>query len=352
MCPAAGAPVSWTVPPIATVGELARRLNLSVGELGWFAGLRREKSTAPDRPLRHYNYRWLAKRNGSLRLVESPKLRLKLIQRHLLATVLDHVPPHDVAHGFRRGRSILSFTTPHVGRAALLRVDLKDFFPSITRSRVLAIFLTAGYPEAVAMLLAGICTHRTPHEVLRTGKQDGTGPVSRSARLLYDIPHLPQGAPTSPALANLAAYRLDCRLSGLARAAGAAYTRYADDLVFSGGPNFSRGTERFLLRVAAIVLEEGFEVNHRKTRLMRPAVSQRAAGIVLNAHPNLPRRQFDELKAILHNCVKTGPADQNRDGGVDFHAHLAGRIAHVALINPAKGAKLRMLFDKVDWSRD
>jgi RNA-directed DNA polymerase len=113
--------------------------------------------------------------------------------------------------------------------------------------------------------------------------------------VLYQRPHLPQGAPTSPALANLAADRLDCRLAGLAAACGARYTRYADDLVFSGPQPFARMVQRFYIAVCAIALEEGFEVHTGKTRIMHQSVSQRAAGAVLNQHVNAPRAKYDRL---------------------------------------------------------
>src|SRR5262249_19106432 len=145
---------------------------------------------------------------------------------------------------------------------------------------------------------------------------------------LYRRPHLPQGAPTSPALANLAAYRLDARLAGLAESVDAQYTRYADDLVFSGGATFARTIGRFPVHVAAVALEEGFAVQHRKTRVMRQGVRQRAAGVVLNRRINLPRADYDQIKAILCNCLRHGPQGQNRAGVDDFRAHLSGRIAH------------------------
>ena len=236
-----------------------------------------------------------------------------------------------------------SFVAPHVGRRVVLKMDLRDFFPSITAARVLAVFMTAGYPEDVARLLAGLCTNTVPREVMRAMEQasPARGPEAWRSRRLFDEPHLPQGAPTSPALANLCAYRLDVRLRGLAEAAGADYTRYADDLVFSGDDEFARSVRSFHIRVAAIALEEGFAVQHHKTRAMRQGVRQKAAGVVLNRHPNVPREDFDRLKATLHNCLKHGPAGQDRAGLPDFRAHLMGRIAHVAALNPARGERLK-----------
>ena len=213
MAPAPGPPASWQVPAITSPAGLAGFLELEPAELDWFADCQARERSAAVEPLRHYRYRWVAKPSGSRRLIEAPKPRLKQLQRRLLDEIMVHIPPHEAAHGFRPGRSVLSFVEPHVGQTIVLKMDLRDFFVSITSGRVMAIFLTAGYPEPVARLLTGLCTNTVP---LLVWNQEGPLELdpSRSAagwqaRRLYRQPHLPQGAPTSPALANLAAHRLD-----------------------------------------------------------------------------------------------------------------------------------------------
>jgi len=347
MAPAPGPPSTWPVPAITTPSALAGFLGLDPGHLDWLADLRGLERLAPDGPARRYDYRWQAKRSGAPRLIEAPRPRLKAAQRRLLDGVLGAIPPHEAAHGFRPGRSVRTFVEPHAGRAVVLKVDLHDFFPSITSVRVAALFRTAGYPDAVARLLTGLCTNRAPSSLWRG--PDGPPSADPATRRLYRGRHLPQGAPTSPSLANLCAYRLDCRLAGLARSAGASYTRYADDLAFSGDDDLARSIGRFATEVAAIALEERFPLNHRKTRVMRRGVRQVLAGAVVNDRPNVARDDFDALKATLHNCLRHGPSTQDRAGLVDFRAHLLGRIAHVATLNPARAAKLRAAFDRVAW---
>jgi RNA-directed DNA polymerase len=200
-------------------------------------------------------------------------------------------------------------------------MDLRDFFPSIGRARVQAVFRTLGYPERVADILGGLCTNAAP-----TG-----GP-------LYQQPHLPQGAPTSPALANVCFYRADCRLSGLASAAALQYTRYADDLAFSG----SSISGALVPRIGAIAQEEGFAVQFRKTRLMRQGVRQHLAGLVVNEICNVKRDEYDRLKATLYNCARHGPNGQSKDV-------LTGRVSFVESVNPARGRKLRLLLDAIEW---
>jgi len=301
------------VPSLSTAAELADWLRVTVSELDWFADLKCLVRHARQGKLLHYHFRLLAKRFGAMRLIESPKPRLKAIQRRLLREILDRVAPHDAAHGFRRGRSITTFAAPHVGQSVVARMDLKDFFPCISRARSAALTRTIGYPERVAELLAGLCTSAAPSWVWNLGDEALSLEAKRTARARYAVPHLPQGAPTSPAIANLCAYRLDCRLTGLVQSAGARYTRYADDLAFSGDREFARRVNRFLIHVAATVAEEGFCVHHRKTRIMRDGVRQHVAGVVVNRRINVRRCEYDRLKAVLTTAValelraKTGP---------------------------------------------
>jgi hypothetical protein len=271
------------------------------------------------------------------------------MQRKILAEILEPIPAHPAAHGFLKGRSIKTFAAPHVGRRVVLRMDLREFFPSLHGGRVQALFRTAGYPDRVADLLAGLCANAVPRDVWKQAAAAIDPVALHEARQLYAWPHLPQGAPSSPALANLCAYRIDCRLSGLARAAGAEYTRYADDLAFSGGEPFEHCVDRFAVHVAAILLEEGFAVHHRKTRIMRQGVRQYLAGVVTNERVNVVRADFDRLKATLTNCVKHGPQSQNREAHPAFRQHLAGRVAFVEMINPQKAARLHRIFDRIDW---
>lgn len=348
MAPARGIHLAAEIPALTTPGELARWLGITPVELDWFADCFGRERLRQAGPLRHYRYLWIPKSSGRKRLLEIPKPRLKSFQRRILDEILAAVAPHEAAHAFRAGYSTASCAGPHVGQRVVLRVDLRDFFPSIRSRRVLALFHTLGYPEGVARLLAGLCTNSAPSDVIATESPAGS---IGTARTPFEVPHLPQGAPTSPALANLCAFRLDCRLAGLARGTGVNYTRYADDLIFSGDRRFERSLTRFRVLVCAILLEDGFSIRRRKTRMMRSGCRQEVTGIVVNRRLNVPRDEFDRLKAILHNCTLSGgPHSQNREGHERFHEHLRGRIAYVEMIHPARGARLRALFDRIDWS--
>ncbi|MFO0454053.1 MAG: reverse transcriptase family protein [Pseudomonadota bacterium] len=317
-------------------------------QLAWTRTFRADPEPRSSRLL-HYHRRWIARRSGPPRLIEAPKAGLKQIQQRLLHGLLDHVPAHPAAHGFVRGRGITTLAAPHRGTACVLRLDLRDFFASITRRRVRAVFSALGYPVDTAQHLAALSTVATPLPLLRELLHAGAAGAALHERLRQ--PHLPQGAPSSPALANLVAFRLDARLAGLARRFGASYTRYADDLLFSGGAEFARGSARCAEWVAKIVTQEGFALAAAKTRRMRQGTRQHAAGMVLNVHAAVSRAERDQLEAQLHNCVQRGPSTQNRAGIADLRGHLRGRIAHVRHCHAPHTNHLQALFDRIDWSR-
>jgi RNA-directed DNA polymerase len=343
------AAVGWDVPAIESVTALATWLRVDINDLFWLADLKGLGAKLGRPLLAHYHYRPVNKSTGGVRLLEIPKPRLKALQRRILAGILERIPPHPAVHGFVKSRSIKTHAAHHVGQRVVLRMDLQDFFPSFPAARIAALFRIAGYPESVADLLAGLCTNSVPRKLLAQITSSMTYDNLREARDIYERPHLPQGAPTSPLLANLCAYRMDCRLSGLANSVGANYTRYADDLAFSGDSACARSAERFSIHVAAILMEEGFRVNHRKTRTMRQGVRQYLAGVVANARINVPRPDFDRLKAILTNCVRKGPDAENRDAHPQFRSHLDGRVSFVESIHEERGAKLRAVFERIDW---
>ena len=335
------------VPKLTSPGDLAQWLGVEPGQLDWLADARRQHGVTNIPVLQHYLYTFVPKRTGPPRLIEAPKPRLMAIQRRILREILDLTPAHDRAHGFVRGRSCVTAAQRHAGECVVVTVDLEAFFPTTPIARVHGIFRSLGYPWAVARLLTGLCATCTPASILLEA-HDARLHEWR-LRKLYGAPHLPQGAPTSPALANLAAWRLDQRLAGLANSLDADYTRYADDLAFSGDEAFAGRTGAFLAAVERIAADEGYGLNHRKTRVMRRNNRQRITGVVVNDHLNAPRAAYDQLKATLHNCARRGPEGQNRSGVSDFRAHLDGRVRWVETLNPQRGARLRRIFETIRW---
>lgn len=320
------------LPLLATPADVAAALGLSIPRLRWLCFHAEATATL------HYVTFEIAKRSGGTRLLASPHAQLEAAQRWILEHVLAKLPVTAHAHGFVAGRSTVSNARPHVGKHVVVNLDLKDFFPSITFPRVRGLFESLGLSPAAATLLALLCTEAPRTAMTFDGKKYWVAAGDRA---------LPQGACTSPAISNLVTRKLDRRLAGAAAKLGWAYTRYADDLSFSAGAEAATRTSLLFARVRAIVGEEGFTVNEAKGRVQRAARRQSVTGVVVNDKLAFPRDELRRLRALLHQAKQTGLAAQNRDGRPDFEAHLLGKIAYIAMIDPAKGAALRAAFDAV-----
>jgi retron-type reverse transcriptase len=234
--------------------------------------------------------------------------------------------------------SVVTNASQHMNSSVVINADLKDFFPSITFVRVKGLFESLGYSPAVATILALLCTEcpRTSLQLAGTIYHAASGPRS-----------LPQGACTSPALSNLIATKLDRRMSAMALKLGWRYSRYADDLTWSttGEPSPSIGY--VLGRIRHIAQDEGFELNHDKTRIQRQSQRQTVTGVVVNDQLNVPRETIRRVRAILHNAQKTGLAAQNKDQHPHFESWLLGMIGWINMVNPTQGEKLKLQLGKL-----
>ncbi|MBC5782330.1 RNA-directed DNA polymerase [Ramlibacter sp. USB13] len=289
-----------------TPADLAAWLGVPLERLEWLVGRAQDfrETQAGRTRSAHYHPLLKAKRSGGLRLIEIPKPALKQVQQKLLSGLLDAIPTHESVHGFVRGRSAISHAREHAGRAVVIAFDLRDFFNSIGVARVRALWRTLGYAEGVAEALARLTTTRTPLAVRERLVEAGGIDFMAAKRLASR--HLPQGAPTSPALANLCAFGLDLRLDGLAWRFGAHYSRYADDIVFSGPRELAARSRNLQAWVEAIVRAEGFTLHPGKTRRMRAHHRQQVTGVVVNERPNVARDAYDRLRARLHSCAASG----------------------------------------------
>jgi retron-type reverse transcriptase len=318
------------LPILATPGDVAQAMDIGIPQLRWLA-FHSQSATRT-----HYVAFSVPKRSGGTRQLAAPHRKLRAAQKWILANILRKVPLHDAAHGFVPGRCTRTNAEPHVGRSVVLNADLEDFFPSITFSRVKGAFRWLGYLPAVATILALLCTEAPRKKVIYDGT---TYFVASGPRVL------PQGACTSPTLSNLVCRRLDKRLAGLAARLGWSYTRYADDLTFSGSGEAAGKIGYVLARLRHIAAEEGFQINEKKTRVQRQSTRQSVTGVVVNARPGAPRPLVRRLRAILHRARREGLKAQNRQNLPHFESWLAGMIAYVSMLNPEQGRKLRGEFD-------
>lgn len=317
------------VPQLPTVGCLAEWLLLPTDRLEYLADRHCRFEEHGETAINHYHYVLKKKKANGIRLIEAPKQNLKLVQRQILRGIIEKLPSHADAFGFVKGRNCLQAASRHAREDVVVCFDLRNFFASIGSGRVFGLFRCLGYPNSVAQYLTALCTTSTPPRILERLNFDD--------RSSYQKPHLPQGSPASPGLANHVSFGLDRRLSAFANSLDCHYSRYADDLSFSGDGHIVGS----LLRVVPqIVRDEGFAINQAKTRLMRNTSRQTVTGVVVNEHLNIDRNLYDHLKAVIHACGKT---DDRRLLDPAFRASIAGKIDWVETVNPRRGQKLRQL---------
>ncbi len=310
------------LPAFDSVEDIAEKMGISVAELRFLAFDRKVSKVC------HYRHLEIPKKTGGVRMISAPMPRLKRAQYWILDNILNTQEPHDAAHGFRSGRSILTNAEKHVGQEVVVNLDLKNFFPTITYRRVKGLFVSMGYAEAEAAVLGLICTEAERETLTVDGEKLYVAQGDRKT---------PQGAPTSPAIANLVTRRLDKRLTGLAASFDLTYTRYADDLTFSGAEPGGNRIGPLLRAVGLIVGDEGFVVHPDKTRVMRKGSRQEVTGLVVNDKASVPRKDRRAFRAWLHQARQNGgpstsfrtgnPLDSGR-GYASFLHMVGGPEAH------------------------
>ncbi|MFT5468335.1 MAG: RNA-directed DNA polymerase [Verrucomicrobiales bacterium] len=333
----------FRLPAMNSAADLARAMGVSIGELRFLAFNRDVSKTT------HYRQFLMPKKSGGDRLISAPMPRLKAAQHWILEQLLVQVPVHDAAHGFVRDRSILTNAQEHCGRDLVINLDLRDFFPTVSYPRVKGLFRKLGYSEQLATVLGLLCTEPEVDELEMDGE---TFYLSTSDR------HLPQGAPTSPAITNLLCFRLDKRMTGVAASLGFHYTRYADDMSFSSlDPSALASIKKLLWRVRSVVEDEGFVLHPDKTRIMRRGSRQEVTGLTVNEKPAIPRRDFRRFRALLQQVEKDGPGGKHWRGGKShLLASIRGYANFIRMVDAERGSnyveRAQQLLVKHGWSHE
>lgn len=262
--------------------------------------------------LKHYRP-FIKKRQGKKpRVIDNPSKDLKTIQRKILERLLSRGDIGEHLHGSLKGRSARTNAEKHLGKPNVVRIDISDFFPSVDDRKIYEIWLGLGFAAPPARLLTALTTFKN---------------------------YLPQGAPTSSMLANLVLKHADQDLLAAAQAAGCTYTRYVDDLVFSGD------SPQGLVQVAVSALQRsGFRVSRKKLQIMPSRLLQEVTGLGVNAGagPSVPRYKRDRVRADIHQLARTQPDETFQKKLNSF----AGRIKHIESTNPGSAKSLRRLLDK------
>jgi RNA-directed DNA polymerase len=254
-------------------------------------------------PKKYYREFHLAKASGGKRKIRAPRTFLKAVQKFILRSILQtqSLPPY--VTGFVRRRNIIQNARMHHRAKYLLNVDLKDFFGSVHSARVVRIFRKIGFSDSMAGVLTRLCT--------------------------YDD-SLPQGAPTSPYLANLAFAQADASITKLSTSLGITYSRYADDMTFSCPKRFPKNFEE---RVRVIAKRSGFDFNYKKTRYSRPGQSKLVTGFLVNEKVQPPRETRKRIRAMFHRAWADPDTAQAR------RASLLGWASFVKSYDPELGSR-------------
>lgn len=255
------------------------------------------------------------------REIVAPSLKLKRRQRWILENILEKIPLSQYCHGFVHGRSIVTNARTHIGKDRILTMDIQDFFPSIKEEQVREVFQSAGYSFSAAERLTEICCFQ--------GK-------------------LPQGAPSSPYLANLFCRKMDGELGEIARKYELIYTRYADDMTFSGDKDLE-----FLIPLVEDTLQKyGFSANKEKTRIGKN--HKMVTGLLIEENTlKVPKYFKRRLKQEIYYCKKFGVFSHLQNTGeinrVNFREYLYGKAYYIKMVEPKTGEKFLKDLDSIQW---
>lgn len=309
-----------SLPLLHSPADLANAMGISTEDLVWLCYERGVTQTD------HYSRFEIPKRSGGNRLISSPKPKMRQAQVWINDQVLSKLNPSRYAFAFRPGVSIVDNARIHADKRVVVKMDLEDFFPSLTFPRVRGYFEFIGYNPGIATLLALLCTDAPRVRVTFKGQSEVVAVGPRS---------LPQGACTSPALANLIASRLDVRLARFAESCTDfwVYTRYADDLTFSTKSE-SPEIGRFMAAIRNIVADEKLKVNSKKTRIMRHPKRQSVTGLIVGPDVRIPKATIKKMRSLFHNISTNGHELVSTALGKDALSVARGYWSYLYMVQP------------------
>ncbi len=310
------------LPVLHNVEDLAKAMSIPVGELRFLSFTRKHSKIS------HYKRFQMAKKSGGYRLISAPMPKLKKAQHWILEHILNKVTVHDNAHGCVIGKSIKTNATPHIGKAVVINQDFQNFFPSVTYNRIKGVFLSIGYSHQIATILSLLCSEPKILDVSLLGEDYY---AQRGERFL------PQGSPCSPAITNILCRKLDFRLSGLAKKYDFEYTRYVDDITFSGDKDSLSKITPLLKYSRKIVKDENFKLHPEKLRVMKRNAKQEVTGVVVNEKANISKTSLKRFRALLFQIEKDGIEGKSWNNGGNVLAQIDGYANFIYQIDEVKG---------------
>lgn len=341
---------------IARYTQYAERLQqrglpviFDIGHLAHNMGISKEKLLAITKNKDYYYY-LMPKKNGGMRRIIVSNDDLKAVQRWINRRILQSIEPLNCVTGFVKGKSIVDNARIHENKKYILNLDMQDFFESITKERVERLFYQLGYRQELAVFMADVCTTILNKDYIKW--KLGEERARYFEPLMHKTePFLVQGAPTSPAIANLICYGMDKKLMKYAARHGINYSRYADDITFSSDDITQLPKIGYIKR---LMKEEHFALNETKTRLLKGGMRQEVTGLLINERVRVSRAYKKDIYRHLHFCLKYGGLNHfahiksNRKISKDW---ILGRIFYVNAVEPEEASKMLSLFNQVDWTR-
>ncbi|GGG62482.1 reverse transcriptase family protein [Epilithonimonas arachidiradicis] len=302
--------------------------------------------------IKHYNHFFIKKKRGNYREIMAPHKDLKYIQKWLLFNILSKFPLAESCKGFRSGISIYDNASLHNNAKIILKVDLLKFYDTITEKRVYGVFAKMGYAKNLAYSLAKLCTAKH-HEKYWSDFNLNDKEVL-SYYLEFKPPILPQGAPSSPTLANIVATNMDKRFEGLSKKLKFSYSRYADDLTFSIK---DIGTLPSLDLIRKIINEENFYINEDKITYMHRGSKQYVTGLTVTNGVHTSKKYRKKIARHIYFCRRYGVENhliKNIDhfpnyNILKFHDWLYGHICFINSVDKEASKRLLNDFNKIIW---
>lgn len=304
--------------------------------------------------IRFYKRFKLKKKRGGYRLIQTPSSSLKYLQKWILIHILNNIPSHHCSFGFDKESSIYKNASVHTNGSALLKMDLLRFYDSINERRIYGIFQSLGYHPNLSVSLAKLLTIEPDSFFYKTFKKNEF-PLKNyleylQRKNLSAEGIISQGSPSSPKLANLVCRSLDNRLNKLAIKHQLNYSRYADDITFSGDLDKLKNIKK---TISYIIQDEKFFVNHSKTKFLKPGGKFLVTGLnIENNKVTVPRKMKREIEHHLFHCLNSGVSQHMSRAGIpnrNFKEWLLGKIAFVHSIEKDIAAVYFEKFNKINW---
>tara|TARA_R110001606_G_scaffold367790_1_gene523456 strand:+ start:6773 stop:7906 length:1134 start_codon:yes stop_codon:yes gene_type:complete len=342
--------INEQLPSLLTLNHLSVRTGVSLQQLKLFVSRKSEDA---------YTKFSIAKRSGGRRFIKVPAIQLNRVQKWIHQHILSSVPSHRASYAFIKDKSIKDCAAQHCGARWLIKLDIVNFFESISEIQVFHVFNSLGYQPLVSFELARLCTIATPDKSPRIRSKNWHAIKKYKAIAEYDqllLGYLPQGAPSSPLLSNLVMRSCDNKLSNIAKTYGLKYTRYSDDITFSScSLEFSRNTAKEVIKETNKVLsKQGYLPHFKKAKVVPVGAKKIVLGLnVDGATPRLQKEFKDRIRQHLYYLKKVGPVEHVLERGFDsiwgFKSHLRGLIDYAKMIEPQYAERMLKEFNSIEW---